>query len=130
MSATWPSGGMRRTIRFGTGIVSKFKNVRTITEDGIKHPSAKQAKRWDALRILEKAGRIRNLKREQTFKLDIGGIKVCDYRADHVYEEYTHTLDGPKWVSVVEDVKGFRTDIYRLKRKLMQAVHGITIREV
>ena len=45
------------------------------------------------------------------------------YIADFTYI----TKDGK---FVVEDTKGIRTDVYRIKRKLMLQVHGIQIREV
>ncbi len=50
---------------------------------------------------------------------------VGRYRADFVYEE----LRKGVWSEVVEDVKGFLTPMYRLKRKLMKAIYGIDIRE-
>jgi len=31
---------------------------------------------------------------------------------------------------VVEDVKGVKTPVYRLKKKLVEALHGITIQEI
>ena len=37
--------------------------------------------------------------------------------------------EKPAYASVVEDVKGFKTPLYRLKRKLMLLVHQIRITE-
>jgi hypothetical protein len=51
------------------------------------------------------------------------GERAAHYIADFVYVQDDGTL-------VAEDVKGFRTPDYILKRKLMKLVHGITIREV
>jgi hypothetical protein len=56
-----------------------------------------------------------------SFRLIVGGVLVCRYRADFVYVE-----SGAR---VVEDVKGFRTVVYKLKRRLMLACHGIEIKE-
>lgn len=49
------------------------------------------------------------------------GVKLCDYVADFVYEE-----DG---MEITEDFKGVYTPIYRLKKRMMKAFHGIDIRE-
>jgi hypothetical protein len=51
------------------------------------------------------------------------GERECKYIADFVYRD----RDGNR---VVEDCKGFRTPVYKLKKKLMLHVHGIRIVEV
>ena len=51
------------------------------------------------------------------------GERACSYKADFVVEYH----DGR---TVVYDVKGMKTDVYRIKRKLMLWVHGVTIQEV
>ena len=106
------------------GAVNKYRNKPTVVE-GIKFPSMKEAGRYAELRILEKAGRIRNLDRQVVFVLEIQGQKICSYRADFVYEEYAHEA----WTRVVEDSKGMTPPVYRLKKKLMKAILGIDIRE-
>jgi hypothetical protein len=54
----------------------------------------------------------------------VNGVTVCTYVGDFRYRDaHTDRL-------VVEDVKGIATPVYRLKRKLMQAVWGIEIQEV
>ena len=111
---------------------SKYGNVKT-EAGGFKHASKKQALRWVLLRQWEREGKIRNLKREVSFPILVKGEKICDYRADHVYETVTHDFCGGNvtiWDQVVEDVKGVKTDVYKLKKKLMRAVHGIDIKEV
>jgi hypothetical protein len=99
---------------------SKYGNVKT-TVDGIVFHSKREAARWGQLRLLEKAGVVRDLTRQVRIRIEIAGMKVCDYIADFVYWE-----DGHK---IVEDCKGFQTDVYKLKKKLLRAAHGITIRE-
>jgi hypothetical protein len=56
------------------------------------------------------------------YRLEVCGVHVCDYVADFRYEEGGAT--------VVEDAKGFKTAAYKLKKKLMKAIHNIEIREV
>ena len=103
---------------------TKYNNKKTIV-DGIKFDSAREAKRWGELKILLKAERIRDLKRQITFNIRADGQHICRYRADFVYSEYA----AGKWTEVVEDSKGCRTDVYKLKRKLLRVLHGIDIRE-
>lgn len=97
--------------------------------DGITFDSKKEANRYAELKLLERSGAIHNLQRQVRYELipaqKIDGKTVeraCHYIADFVYEE-----DGK---TVVEDVKGYRTKEYVLKRKLMLQVHGIEVREV
>ena len=102
---------------------SKYKNV--ITEvDGIKFHSKKEAARWSVLLLLEKAGKISNLERQTTIKLEVNGHLICRYRPDFCYIE-----NGEK---IVEDVKSPATSkekVFVIKKKLVLAIHGITIRE-
>lgn len=107
---------------------------------GIVFDSKKEARRYQELLLLEKAGAIQDLQMQVKFVLipaqrepdtigARGGIrkgktieKECAYIADFVYQE--------NGLTVVEDTKGFRTKDYVIKRKLMLYVHGIRIREV
>lgn len=109
---------------------TKYNNKK-ITVDGQIFDSKKEANRYKELRLLEKAGAIKDLRMQVKFTLipaqrDEATGKViereCSYKADFVYEEEGET--------VVEDVKGFRTKEYVIKRKLMLWRYGIRIREV
>lgn len=110
---------------------TKYNNKK-ITVDGQIFDSKKEANRYKELLLLEKAGEIKDLRTQVKFKLipaqrDEATGKViereCSYKADFVYYEE----DGE---TVVEDVKGFRTKDYIIKRKLMLYQYGIRIREV
>lgn len=84
-----------------------------------------EARRYQDLLLLEKSGAITDLKRQVRFRIEVNGHHICDYVADFVYVE-----GGAR---VVEDYKSDETrkiERYRLKKKLMRAVHGIEIREV
>ena len=109
---------------------NKYHNVKWEV-DGEKFDSQKEYRRWSELKLLEKAGLIKNLQRQVPFELIpnqyINGKLVerkCSYVADFVYEENGET--------VVEDTKSkaTKTPVYLVKRKLMLKVHGIQIREV
>lgn len=112
---------------------SKYGNRRTEV-DGIRFDSRREAKRWSELKLLEKAGEIRGLKRQVSFELipeqRAGGKVVeraCKYIADFVY---FLPIPFGGMEMVVEDAKGVKTDVYKLKKKLMRYVHGIEIKEV
>lgn len=113
---------------------------------GFVFDSKAEFTRWCELRLLERAGKITGLDRQVPFELiptqrekstevfKVGPCKglpkpgkiiekAVTYVADFVYKD----ADGNM---VVEDTKGFKTDAYIIKRKLMLYAHGIRIREV
>lgn len=92
--------------------------------DGKKFASKAEAKRYLELRLQVSAKAITNLREQVTIRCVVNGIKVCDYRADFAYCQVS---DGKE---VYEDVKGFDTDVYKLKKKLVAACTGIEIQEV
>lgn len=121
---------------------NKYHNHKIII-DGVTFQSRKEARRWEELKIMEKAGMIHGLERQKKFVLipaqrepDTvgkrgGRIKgkvierECAYIADFCY----YTQDGEY---VVEDVKSeaTKTEQYKIKKKLLLYVHHIRIREV
>lgn len=103
--------------------MNKYGARKIKAPDGQAFDSVKEYHRWGCLRLLERAGRITDLKRQVKFELipKQKGERACYYIADFTYYE-----DGNL---VVEDCKGYRTDIYRLKKKLLLWVHGIRITE-
>lgn len=81
--------------------------------------------------MLQKAGQIASLERQVSFELIPAQKKSygqtegrCSYKADFVY------IDMKTGERVVEDVKGFRTKEYIIKRKLMLFMHNIEIKEI
>lgn len=120
------------------GKPSKYRAVPVVV-DGIRFASKKEARRWGELKIFEKAGKIWSLERQVRYRCEVNGTLICTYVADFRYCRVpsSHSLPASKfWASgypaylVVEDVKGFRTREYQMKRKLMLACYGITITEV
>ena len=101
-----------------------------ITIDGIRFDSKREAQRWQELRLMERAGRITDLRRQVKFVLipsqrgEDGKVieKQVTYIADFVYLK-----DGK---TVVEDSKGYRTEVYRLKKKMMLYFFHVRIQEV
>jgi len=115
-----------------SGGASKYRNKPT---NG--YASKREAARATQLRLMEMGGEIRNLREQVSYLLipKQEGERACSYVADFVYEEWHNSEPLPTevsfigWLPVVEDCKGMKTDVYRLKRKLMLFVHGIRIRE-
>ncbi len=111
----------RNAIKQFRSIVPKYRAIPTVI-DGKKFASKKEAKRYTELKILNQIGEIHGLRLQVSFSLEVNGFHVCRYVADFVYFDKS----GNK---IVEDVKGFLTPQYKLKRKLMKAVFGIEIKE-
>ena len=105
---------------------SKYHAKKTVV-DGIAFDSRKEADRYLVLKGMEEDGSIEDLRRQVRYELvpafDVDGkhYRPVFYVADFVYVE-----DGKE---VVEDVKGMRTDVYRLKSKLFARRYGMGIRE-
>jgi hypothetical protein len=97
---------------------------------GKRFDSKAEARRYLHLKIMERAGHIKDLACQATFALHgHDGTYVASYRADFVYLEPREY--GPDdWGPVVEDVKGMSTPLYKLKKKLVEAEYGVTIREI
>lgn len=93
----------------------KYRALKT-TVGSITFDSGLEAKRYTQLKMLEKAGTIKNVQIQPKFRLmdsykyDGKTIRAIDYIADFMYEE-----DGKR---IVEDVKGIRTKDYIIKSKL------------
>ncbi len=103
--------------------VAKFRNRKTVA-NGVTFDSGKEARRWQELQLMALAGAITELKRQVSFDLCVNGMLICRYIADATYRE--------NGMLVCEDVKSpisRRQGDYRIKFKLMRAVHGIEIRE-
>lgn len=103
-------------------MTTKYRNKPTEI-DGIKFASRKEARRYSELKLLERAGEIDYLTLQVSYDITVNRVKICRYVADFVY------FDKKINRTVVEDTKGIRTPAYKLKKKLMLAVHNIDITE-
>ena len=100
---------------------NKYHNQETVV-DGIKFDSKLEATRYCQLKILQRAGEIKNLQRQVPYVLIPGYVKngktirPIKYLADFTY------FDCKKNKLVIEDVKSTatRTDEYKLKKKLFE----------
>ena len=99
----------------------KYGAVATVV-DNIRFDSKAEAKRYFDLKLMEKAGIIRNLQRQTRWPLMVKNVVVCHYVSDFDYDAHG--------TPVVEDTKGMITPLYKLKAKMFEAQYGFAIREV
>lgn len=100
----------------------KYRNI-PVQIGEYKFDSKKEGRRYEELVLKVKAGLITDSIVHPKFELSINKFKIGTYSADFEYRE--------NGALIVEDVKGWvRTESYRLKRKLMKALHNIEIREI
>lgn len=120
-------------------------NAKKVVIDDITFDSKKEANRYCELKMLERAGKIKNLELQKVFELipaqyeendevyksgkNAGQQKrgKCIEKAVKYIADFVYTEDGKM---VVEDTKGFRTTEYILKRKMLLYFYGIRIKEV
>ena len=109
--------------------MSKYYSRKVIIDE-IKFDSKKEGNRYLELKLLLKARKIRDLELQKKFELlpkyKINGktIRAISYVADFVY------WDISKNEMIIEDTKGFKTEVYKLKKKLFEYKYGIEIKEV
>lgn len=112
--------------------VSKYGARKIKTADGMIFDSKKEMNRYFALKQMEEQGMIKDLKRQVPYELvphQLGENGKVLERAITYYADFTYH-DETTGEFVVEDVKGYRTEAYKIKRKLMLFLHDIQIREV
>lgn len=100
--------------------MNKYKNKKVIVDDYI-FDSIQESRRYKELKILLKAGKIENLELQphfllqERFKKNGKTFKKIEYIADFKYKENGKTI--------VEDVKGIQTDVFKLKHKMFEKVY-------
>ena len=100
---------------------NKYGAVKT-KADGVMFDSKKEAARYNQLKLLLDADKISNLSRQPVFPIIINGVKCGKYIADFSYL----TEDG---ILKIEDTKGMRTAVYKLKKRIIEAMYSIEIVE-
>lgn len=116
-------------------MTSKYR-AKKVTVDNIRFDSIKESRRYLQLKTLQQAGVITDLELQPRYDVVVNGHKICYYKADFRYME--------KGAQVVEDVKAMPKTakaikkykatgawkVYRLKKKLVEALYPIKIIEV
>ena len=110
-------------------IKQKYKNISTVI-DGITFQSRKEGKRYSKLLLLARAGKITNLTLQPKYEL-LAPFKHegKTIRAIYYVADFRYVQDGE---IIVEDVKGFLTDVYKLKKKMFLSLYGefLTFNEI
>lgn len=110
--------------------MNKYRNQK-VTIDGITFDSLKEGGRYRVLKLLVKAKEIKDLELQKKFELQPAytngngkHIRAINYLADFYY------YDNKLGCYVVEDVKGFRTKEYLLKKKMFEYKYNAIIKEL
>lgn len=116
-------------------------SAQKVIYDGITFHSKKEGRRYLDLKLLEKSGKISELKLQVPYPLipniyidtmiweftfEKGKMNRCIQRGTFYIADFAYMEKGKE---VVEDVKGFRTATYRKKANQMKKIYGITILE-
>lgn len=102
----------------------KYRNEPVVL-DGLRFDSKRESIRWHVLRLMEKSGDIKNLKRQVRYPLLVGEVKIGEYWADFDY------VDCQTKELITEDVKSPATQkipLFQWKRKHFEAQYGRRIR--
>ena len=115
---------------YGIKKMNKYHNKK-IAIDGIIFDSIKEGRRYQELKILENEAEISSLKTQPVFELQPSfkkngkTYKKIVYKADFIY------FDNKLNKTIVEDVKGFKTEVYRLKKKMFEYIYKeLELREI
>lgn len=108
---------------------SKYKAIKTIV-DGNTFDSKKEALRYNELKLLQRAGIIKSFSCQPEFILQDGyrrkdgkKIRAIKYIADF-------KVEYPDGHIEIEDSKGMETDVFKIKRKLLEAKHDLILKIV
>lgn len=100
----------------GRGGRNKFGAIPVVV-DGVRFDSTGEANRWDDLLKLQCAGAIAELRRQVAYDLHAPGGAVVG----RIVLDFTYTEGG---ATVYEDWKGYRTPLYKWKKKHFEAEYG------
>lgn len=108
---------------------NKYNNTK-VEYKGIKFDSIKEMKHYQLLEYLQKIGEIKELKLQvpyeliPKYKINNKTVRKTTYIAD-----FTYITTKDDKLHIV-DTKGFKTDVYRLKKKLFEYKYGVEVEEV
>jgi len=109
---------------------SKYGNKKTIV-DGTTFDSKKEAKRYGELKILKRSGRILDFRLQPEFPYTVIHCHPTESMSTYtVKRKYIadFAVTYPDYHVEVEDVKGFSTQEFKRKKKIVEAIYGIKIK--
>lgn len=99
-------------------------NAQPTEVDGIRFASKREARYYGLLKIRERQGEIERLELQPKYEITVNGKRICTYIADFRFNDLTHKKRR------VIDVKGCKTQVYKLKKKLVEALYpGVEVEE-
>jgi hypothetical protein len=110
------------------GVRNKY-NAKKVTIDNFSFDSKREAVRYQQLKAMLHAGLIHTLKIHPVFPIVYQETRICDVELDFAYTTCDKRFPSLQGVRVFEDVKsaGTNTPMSKLKRKLVEAFHGIRV---
>lgn len=99
---------------------SKYGAIRT-TIDDVTFASKAEARRYGELKLLQQAGKIKNLELQPRYPLTVNGVRIGVYVADYRY------FDVEKKQVVTEDCKGVETPLFKWKRRHLEQEYGFKL---
>ena len=99
-------------------------HAKRVTVDNIKFDSMAEAHRYKELKLLLRNNDIERLKCHPPYPIVVAGEHIATYYADFQY------WDIERGIEVIEDVKGVKTEVYKLKKKLVETIYAISITEI
>ena len=113
---------MEKELKFEITNRSKYRNVKSVI-DGITFDSKKEAAYYCKLKLLKLSGEVTEFELQPKFYLIVNNVKCGFYKADF-------KVIWKSGLTRIVDVKGMKTSVYQLKKKLVKAIYGIEILEV
>lgn len=104
---------------------SKFKAIPTQTSDGQKFKSELEASYYKRMWCLQQIGEVTKIEREVRYELVVNGVFISAYLMDF---RITYADGHIEYIDCKSDAT--LTPVYRIKRQLMIAIHGIELQEV
>lgn len=104
------------------GKAGKYGSIRTQSADGTKHKSLHEGKYYKRLLLLKQAGEVTNIETEVRYEFVVNGVFICTYFLDFrvTYADgHIEYIDTKSTATV--------TNLFRVKKQLMLACHGIDV---
>jgi len=95
---------------------NKFRNKTCHCNAGHIHDSRKEGEYCDQLGLLLKHGGINSYRTQISYDLKVNGQHICRHIVDFEVVNKNDQIE-------IHEVKGFATDVWKLKHKLFEAVY-------
>ena len=111
---------LKNNLLKGMGRTTSKYHSKKVRVDGIEFDSKKEAKRYSELKLLERVGEIKELELQKVFELQPSFKKNGKTYRKTTYKADFYYFNNRTGKYIVEDVKGFKTEVYKLKKKMFE----------